>query len=92
MALRGEVVDLVRLQIVEQLHQVYGIAQVAVMQEHLHAVDVRVGVKMIDPRGVEGTRPANDAVHFVTFGEQQIGKITAVLPSDSGDQCSSADD
>ena len=69
-ALRPEVINFVRFQLVEQLHQINRIGQVAVMQEQPHAVDVRVGVEMIDPRCVKRARTTNDAVHFVAFFEQ----------------------
>ena len=50
-------------------------AQVAVVQEEADAVDVRVLVKMIDARRVEGARATDDAVDFVTFLEQQIREV-----------------
>ncbi len=58
------------------------------MQKHPDAVDVRIGVKMIDARGVEGARAPDDAVDFVAFLEQQISEVAAILPGDPGDQCS----
>ena len=56
------------------------------VQEHAHAVDVRVGVKMIDARRVEGAGAPDDTVNFVAFFEQQIGQVTAVLAGDAGDE------
>ena len=47
---------------------------------------MRIGVKMIDARSVEGARAPDDPVHFVAFPEQEIGKITSVLAGDAGDQ------
>ena len=79
-------VNFVRLQLVEQLHQIHRIAQVAVVQEQPDAVDVRIGVKMIDARRVERARAPDDAVDFVAFFEQQIGEIAAVLSGDPGDE------
>ena len=43
---------------------------------------VRVLVEMIDPRRVEGPRAADDAVHLVAVGQQQLGEIAAVLARD----------
>src|SRR5688572_12341138 len=80
-------VDLVRLQFIKQLYQIHRIGQVTVMEKQPDAVDVRVGVKMVDARGVEGAGPPDDAVDFVPLLEKQIGQITAILPGDSGDQC-----
>ena len=42
-------------------------------------VNVRIGVKVVDPGGVEGTGPADDAVHFIPFLEQQIREVRSVL-------------
>ena len=47
-ALRREVINLVRLQLVNQFHEIHRIAQIAVVQKQAHAVDVRIGIKMID--------------------------------------------
>jgi hypothetical protein len=33
---------------------------------------MRVRIEMIDPRCVEGARPADDAVDFVSFVEKEI--------------------
>ena len=44
----AEMVNFVRLQIVKKLHQINRVAQVSVMQKQSHAVDVGIGVKMIN--------------------------------------------
>jgi hypothetical protein len=56
------------------------------VQKHSHAVDVRIGVKVIDAGSVERAGAPNDSVDFVTFLKQKIGKITSVLASDSGNE------
>ncbi len=56
------------------------------MQEKTDAVDVRVGVKVIDPGGVKGAGPADDAVDLVSFFQEQIGQVTSVLPGDAGNK------
>jgi hypothetical protein len=56
------------------------------MQKHADTIHVRVGVKMIDPRSVEGAGAANDAVDFVAFLKQQISQITSVLAGNASDQ------
>src|SRR5688572_25815228 len=57
------------------------------MEEQPHAVDVGIGVKMVDSGGVEGARAPDDAVHFVPFFQEQIRQVTAVLSRNSGDEC-----
>ncbi len=87
MALRGEVVNFVRLQLVNQFHQVDRVAQVAVVQKHPHAVDVRIGIKMIDARGVKGAGAPDDAVNFVALFEQQVRQVAAILSGDASNEC-----
>ena len=43
------------------------------MEEHPDAIDVWIGVEMIDSRGVECAGPSDDPMHFVAFREQKIG-------------------
>ena len=86
MGLSAEIVDFVGLELVEQLYHLHGIGEVAVVEMELHAVNVRVAVKVIDPARVEGRGPANHAVNFVAFGEQELGEIRTVLSGDTGDE------
>jgi len=84
-ALRAEVIDFIGLQIVDEAVARGGVAQVAVVQEKLHAEDMRVLVQVIDALRVERAGAADDAVHFVTFGEKQLGEVGTILASDTGD-------
>src|SRR6266480_1710144 len=52
----------------------------------MDAVDVRVGIKMIDPRCVERAGPPNDPVDFVALLQEQVREITSVLARDSGNE------
>jgi len=56
------------------------------MEEHPDAVDMCIGVEMIDSGSVECAGPSDDAMHFVAFREKKIGQITSILATDSGDQ------
>ena len=85
-ALRGEVVDLVRLDLLDDADQVGGIGQIAVMQVQAHAALVRILVQMIDAVGVERGGAALDAVNLVALVEQQLRQVGAVLAGDAGDQ------
>ncbi len=53
MALRGQVVEFVRLRLLHDVEQVGRVRQVAVMQHHLRMIHMRILVDVIDPRGVE---------------------------------------
>jgi hypothetical protein len=65
MALRRQVVDLVRLRLLHQADQVGGVGQVAVVQEKARGVLVGVHIKVIDPAGVERRGAPLDPVHNV---------------------------
>jgi hypothetical protein len=56
------------------------------MQKHSDAVDVWVSIKVVDARGVECARAANDPVDFVALLKQQIGEITAILSGNAGNE------
>ena len=56
------------------------------MQKQSHAVDVGIGIKMINAGSVEGAGAANNAMDFVTLLQQQIGQITSILTGDAGDE------
>jgi hypothetical protein len=86
-ALRAEVVDLVRGDLVHHLGEAAGVGEVAVMEQEAGADDVRVLVEVVDALGVEARRAADHAVDLVAFGEQQLGEVGAVLPGDACDEC-----
>ena len=86
MALRAEVVDLVRFDPVQQTVQIARIGQIAVVQKECFAVYRRVIEQMIDAAGVERTAAPDNAVHGVAFGQQQFGQIGAILAGDAGDE------
>ena len=52
----------------------------------LRPKDVRIDVDVIQALGIEGARPAYDAVDFVVFVEKELSQIRSVLAGDAGDQ------
>src|SRR5262249_48358049 len=44
-------------------------------------------IKMIDPPGVERGRAPLQAMNDIALVEQEFGKVRAILPGDSGNQC-----
>ena len=64
---RREVVNFVRLHLLDDADQVGGIGQVTVMEHEMLVVDVRILVQMVDTVRIEQRRPALDAVDFVAF-------------------------
>jgi hypothetical protein len=71
-ALRGQVVHLVRHDLLDQPIQVVGVDHVAVVQEQALLIDLRVGVHVLDARAIEGARASNDAVHLVALAQQKL--------------------
>jgi hypothetical protein len=85
--LRGEVVDLVRLGLLDDVDQGGRVGHVPVVEDEAPFRIVRVLVQVIDAVGVEQARAALDAVDDVALGEQEFGEVGAVLAGDAGDEC-----
>ena len=85
-ALRGKVVDFVRLDFSQQSGQGAGVRQIAIMQNQPVFRRMRIGINGIQASGVEGAGAADEAVDFVAFGQQQFREVGAVLAGDAGDE------
>jgi hypothetical protein len=81
MALGGQVIDFVRLDIVDQMANLPGVAQVAKMEKKTGSVFMRVHIEMVNAPGIEGAGPAYQTMHFITLGQEKLGQIAAVLAS-----------
>ena len=86
MALRRQVVELVGLHLLHDVDEAGGVGEVAVVQDELLMLDVRILVEVVDAGGVEQGGAPLDAVDLVALGEQQFGQVGAVLPGDASDQ------
>jgi len=78
-ALRRQVIDLVRLHVAQQVDQADAVDEVGVVQEQRAVGALRVLVDAVDPAGVETGGTAHGAVHHVALAEQQFGEVAAVL-------------
>ncbi len=87
MALRGEVVDLVGLYLLDHADQVGRVGEVAVVKVQPHIALVGILVQVIDAIGVEKRGTALDAVDLVALVQQELGEVGAVLAGDSRDEC-----
>ena len=83
MTLCGEIVDLLRLHLLNDANQVGGVRKVAIVQDHAAVRLVRIAVQMVDPIGVERRGATFDAMHLVALIEQELGEICAILPGDA---------
>lgn len=87
MALSSEIVDFVRLDPAKQAREAGSVAQVSVVQMELSIREVRIAIDIVEAGRVERRGPANDSVDFVSFLQQEFGKIGAVLSGNSSNQC-----
>jgi hypothetical protein len=87
MALGRQIVNLVRLGFLDDADQVGRIGQIPVVHHKPDVFFVQVPVEMIHTTGVEGGRPALDAVHQVILPQQQFSQVGAVLTGDAGNEC-----
>ena len=83
----GQVVNLLRLHLADQPRQRAGVPQVAIVQMQAALARVRVGVERLQPPGVERAGPADNPMHLVPFGDEQLGQVRAILPGNARNQC-----
>ena len=67
MTLRGQMIDLVGLDPIQELDEVRRIGNVAVVQEQSDIIDVGIAVQPVDPARVECGRSSDNAVDFVAL-------------------------
>ena len=87
MALRTQVVDFIRLHLLDDAGEAGGVRQVAVVEYEALVVYVGVLIDMIHPLGAEREGAALDAVDFIAPFQQELGQVGAVLAGDAGDEC-----
>ena len=73
-ALRSEVVDFIRLDVVYDCRQIASVGQIAVYESELWTL-VQVFVQMVDSARVKRRAAPRDAPDLVAFVQQQLGKI-----------------
>src|SRR5262252_4731875 len=86
MALSREIVNFVRLVLLDQADQVGGICQVTIVHEKSRLVLMRINVEIIYARGIERGRSTFDAMHYVPFFQQEAGQMSAVLSGNARNQ------
>ena len=85
-ALRRKVIDLVRLNFLDQANEVGGVREIAEMEKELDAFLMRIRIQMIDAAGIERRRASLHTMNGIAFGEQQLGEIRAVLTGGASNQ------
>ena len=87
MALRTQIVNLLRLNVVQQSRQIRPVAQIPVMQMQPPPSLMRISIDMIDPPRVERRPPPDQPVYFIPLLQQKLRKVRSVLPGDASDKC-----
>lgn len=86
MGLRGQVVDLIWLDLREQRDEPRAITQVPVVKEELGFRVMRVYIQVVDPMRIEGRSTANETVHLVPLRQEQLGEVRTILARDARDK------
>ena len=87
MRLGREIVDFIRLDLLDDADEVGRIGQVAVVEDQITIFNMRILIKMVDAVGIKERRAALEAVDDIAFFQQEFGKVSAVLSGDTGDEC-----
>jgi hypothetical protein len=86
-ALGGQVVDFVRLHLLDDAHQAGRVGQVTVVQDEGLRLSTCGSWYRWSMRSVLNSEAAAlDAVHLVALLEQEFGQVGAVLAGDAGDE------
>ena len=79
-----QIVDFVRLHLLNDADEIGGIGQVAVVQLETLMLHVRIRIQMVNTVCIEKRAAALDAKHHITFVQQQLGEIRAILAGHTG--------
>lgn len=80
----AEIVDLIRLNVLNDPDEVCCIGQIAVMEDKIAMLYMRILIEFVYAVGVELRRAPLDAVYDIALIQKQFGEICAVLSGDAG--------
>ena len=86
MALRTQVVNLIRLDVLNDFDQVAAVCEIAVVEDKPRVLLLGVLVQVVNTAGVETARPAFDPVDVVPLVQKKLSQIASVLSRDSRNQ------
>jgi hypothetical protein len=86
MALSCEIVNLGRSHFLQEANEISCVGQITIMKKEACLLFMRIDIDVVDAGGVEGGRPAFDAVNYIAFFQKQSGQKGAILPRHSGNQ------
>ena len=85
MALGGEIVDLIRLDLLDDSDKVCGIGEIPVVENEISVRHMGALVQVVDAIRVEQGRPPFDAMYFIAFFQKEFGEERAVLAGNACD-------
>src|ERR1051326_8543879 len=78
MALRGEIVDFMRPDLLDKPNEIRAVRHVAIVKMKIRLALLGEQKKVVDPCRVEGTGPTLRALALISLGQQQLPQICAV--------------
>jgi hypothetical protein len=82
--LRTQIVNLIWLHLLDDMEQVAGVGQVAIMQHKIALADVWVLVQVVDAVRVEEGAAPPDAVNLISFAQKEFREVGPILPCNAG--------
>ena len=86
MALGRQVVNLIGFYFLHDAHEIAGITKIAIVQNKTPLTGVGILIEMIDAVSIEQRSSSFEAVHLITFLEEEFREIRAVLSGNTGNQ------
>ena len=87
MRLRTQVINLIRLNLLEDVPQPVPSDKIARMKEHPRIGLVRIHIQMVNPICIERRTPAEDPVNLIPLFKEKLRQIGAVLSRNTRNQC-----
>src|SRR5271166_4484024 len=87
MALRSKVINFFGPKFVNEFDQIDRVSQVSVVEKQVYPVNMRILIKMVNASRVECAGSPDNSMNLVTFRQQQVGQVGAVLACNSSNKC-----
>ena len=85
-AMRPEIIDLIRVNFLDDPVKVRRIRKIPIMQEQFFIKYLIITIKMIDPARIKAARPADDTMNNIPLLQQQLRQIRSILSRNPGYQ------
>ncbi len=87
MALGSQVVNLIRLHLLDNAYQTAGVRHVTIVQDKITIVNVGILIQVVDAVSIEQRSAAFNAMDNVALLQQKLCQVSAILSGHSGNQC-----